>query len=805
MNITQNGNTEPPSYDSFYEVSDRAFRLIACIFCISFLFNILSSAAQSSSYAGTEIIINIQTDEFAAESEFQLIDGNSYEVLWKLNSPQLRNSTFYSDTLHFPIEHCFQFSATDRGGDGLEGEGFFQIISDGEIVIENKKFNSNYKNNFNCKESEVCELAINIYQGKELLKGDRNSWFEVRPIFDTYYSIVTLSECDTKIWIYEDCDSANPDDQTGALFYNDDYKDKNAGLNQILLKGGEKYLCRIETDEDCTEASYVEFIDLELRKGCMDPASCNFDPLANLESGDCEYGDCAPDLIINQEVLESSIYLDSIDNDSHCLIEEGCLHGYGKRDIIRFSTQIENIGTTDYIIGVPEEESNLFSEDNCHQHWHYLGYAEYLLFDGMGSPQPIGFKNGFCALDYRCQDEKSYKYSCDYMGISAGCYDTYDHDLLCQWIDVTDVPDGDYTVVVRVNYNRADDLYGRKEIQFENNWAQVCIRLDRSDGSLSFTKLPQCDIYRDCLNVALGNSRIDCNGVCGGDTHYGDIDEDGTVDSLDLLDYKQKLKDGVMPTGSCYDLTGDQKITSYDVLLLQDCLRSSPYDENSDNHTHCDFPKSFNNDKDSLYIRMDAYNREGKYLDLSYRSNVDFLSFDSQIDGAQINSVALLDSEIQCESLSFENQLKILLPLGEVFQKSADFIPFLRIYLKTSEGIQVCLNTESQGVNMALELVHTVIDNSCVDLNTTANNSVVNSGEFFLYPNPVKDGPITLKNFANLKNPKTTIYAGNGLVINKEITLSKQGKMNITELNSGLYFVKISSEGQSFSQSFVKF
>jgi len=103
----------------------------------------------------------------------------------------------------------------------------------------------------------------------------------------------------------------------------------------------------------------------------------------------------------------------------------------------------------------------LFSEDNCHEHWHYLGYAEYLLFDGDGVPQPVGFKNGFCALDFRCEKESSYKYNCDYMGISAHCYDTYDSDLLCQWIDVTDVEDGIYTIVVRVNHRRARDIFNR--------------------------------------------------------------------------------------------------------------------------------------------------------------------------------------------------------------------------------------------------------------------------------------------------------------------------------------------------------
>jgi hypothetical protein len=91
---------------------------------------------------------------------------------------------------------------------------------------------------------------------------------------------------------------------------------------------------------------------------CTDLGSCNYNPLASIDDSFCiPFGDpnCpnAPDLVLRQDVLETSIFLTTLNATDECLINEDCLNGFGLHDIIRFTTHIENNGDADYFIGEP--------------------------------------------------------------------------------------------------------------------------------------------------------------------------------------------------------------------------------------------------------------------------------------------------------------------------------------------------------------------------------------------------------------------------------------------------------------------
>jgi hypothetical protein len=140
-----------------------------------------------------------------------------------------------------------------------------------------------------------------------------------------------------------------------------------------------------------------------------------------------------------------------------------------------------NVGNADMILGAPTGGNDHFAFSECHGHYHFEGYAEYRLRDASSKVVATGRKQAFCLLDsdrYLDEDDVGQRprYDCEFQGIQRGWADVYHSRLPCQFIDVTEVADGDY--LLEIELNNGGTL---PELSHDNNLASIPIELGSGD------------------------------------------------------------------------------------------------------------------------------------------------------------------------------------------------------------------------------------------------------------------------------------------------------------------------------------
>lgn len=762
-----------------------------------------------------EVILRVQTDKWA-ENSWTLGSGDS--VYTSVDRDEYFQTEIFQDTFCVDAFECLTFTIFDGFGDGILDGGGFEIYVAGALILKESEFGLSESFEVNCQPGTSCEQADSIGLGIHQAR-QRDSWYTFTPDTIGTYTISTcdMNECDTRIWVYDRCESFIPGGLEGFIFFDDNLG--NCGFQAVVnafLNAGETYLIRIsDTGGDCEGAINWS---LEYRGpviGCMDPNSCNFNPLATIDDGSCRpQGDplCpnGPDFAVREDILLASIEADTIFTTDECWIEEGCLKGTGLREIIRFSTRFENIGELDYYIGEPSEGNSQFEFDECHNHFHYENYAEYLLFDDAGNKIPSGFKSGFCVIDLGCPDGKN-KYGCANMGLSVGCYDEYNSELDCQWIDVTDIPDGDITFITRVNWNNQPDALGRVEKNLDNNWAQVCMTLDRSSGELQIIIKEDCPVFMDCEGTPNGSILPDCEGVCGGNALVGDINSSNGQDKSDVPSYISAILEKDIIITPCNDLNGDEKLTVYDAALLSDCVNFTEGHLHSNNeiHSHCDFPYGILNTNEEVNLVINVLNPDQRYVDISIRNpDTDIVGFQFTLAGIQIEQLeSLIDPE------KYPAMLQANIATGEIIglslqdstiEKSRELQPLIRVHFTDYTDDFVCIESISDIVNRSYQQVNTTILGTCLNAIITNIEELAQNTAVKIQPNPFNQ--ITTISFVNPNQENYTLLindlSGRTLRRIEKIT-NGSVDVNREDLVDGIYYFQLVGEKKTLTGKLV--
>ncbi len=672
-----------------------------------------------------QLFIIVKPDNYPAEVSWKLFDNQNNIVLQSSTMQQLTPKV---DSFCLLPNICYKFTIYDSYGDGIccnYGAGYYKLVLNGDTIANGGNYTSSQTTMFNCPPGSDCSSAEVVAGGNWYTASHNNYWYAFTPTQTGMYNVSTCdsNSCDTKIWIYDHCNNLYWDStNVGTLTFNDN----SCGLQSFVgvqLSEGHTYYIRIgSTNGDCQVPIKWNLSNFIPIAGCTNPTACNYNPMATIYDGSCLFaGDpgCpnAPDLVVLQAELQSSMYVANTVAEN-CDVEEECLSGYGDRRIIRFSTHIKNIGQLPFYIGNPQNNPDQFSFINCHNHPHYVGYAEHVLYDMNGQAHPAGFKNGFCVMDLECSGGGTATYSCGNMGISAGCGDIYNSGIHCQWIDITDVDTGAYTFVVRVNWDHSPDALGHYETDYSNNWAQVCIRIKYdTNGNKIFSFIDDCQPYVDCSGQVYGNTQMDCTGECGGTTKMGDLDQNSFQEIADAHEYISTILDETITPTPCNDLNADSKITVFDAALINACALygTNHVIPNVGIFNFCNFPYGILNINETVDFAIAGINTIDKYVDITIKNpDNEVLAYEMVLKGLTIQSVVNMispnDYPAIPEYVVGGNKIICLSYLDSSINKTTVNKPLLRVYYQTIEDT-VCIKEIIDVVNKDhQQTLHTVSD-----------------------------------------------------------------------------------------------
>ncbi|HEX2692047.1 MAG TPA: lysyl oxidase family protein [Kofleriaceae bacterium] len=184
-----------------------------------------------------------------------------------------------------------------------------------------------------------------------------------------------------------------------------------------------------------------------------------------------------PDLqFVTSEMANTVVVASGNFSPDNCEVMEGCVGAAGSRVLLQFDTVTANRGAHDLVVGKPPpagESNTVFQWSPCHMHHHFANYTSYELVNSTGVVV-TGHKQAFCLEDVEQVEPGANQtgYRCDNQGISRGWADVYTRYMSCQWIDVTGVPSGSYTLRIILN-----PLHAISESDYTNNVFTIPVQI----------------------------------------------------------------------------------------------------------------------------------------------------------------------------------------------------------------------------------------------------------------------------------------------------------------------------------------
>jgi hypothetical protein len=227
-----------------------------------------------------------------------------------------------------------------------------------------------------------------------------------------------------------------------------------------------------ETDPQCLDGLDNDFDGL----ADADDPECA-DPASNAEANLAAIPELRMTADLSQVQAQTSVRQGVTADDAEFVA--GCFTGTGDRDILEWDSVIENHGTADLIVGNTDDHQPVWTPvDAFGGRLEFFGWTRSQLFDAQRKVVGTGHKGSFCMVDFNPEipgvpnDGPRFSDCTNGQGISNGFRDVYFKGLECQFIDITGVPAGSYTLQVETNFTKQ-----LPESNYDNNIAEYPVTI----------------------------------------------------------------------------------------------------------------------------------------------------------------------------------------------------------------------------------------------------------------------------------------------------------------------------------------